>query len=1113
MPEVHGYCTLCRSRCGAIYRVDGDSLVDVRPDPAHPTGAAMCPKGRAAPEIVHSPERLTHPLRRTTPKSDPDPRWRRISWDEALTEIAERLGDIRDTSGPEAVAFSVTSPSGTPLSDSIDWVERFIRLFGSPNTVYSTEICNWHKDVAHAFTFGTGLPTPDYANTDLAVLWGHNPAKSWLAQSAALAEGGAPLAVVDPRRSTSALSARHWLRVRPGTDAALALGLGGLLLDAGAYDAEFVRAWSNGPLLVRTDSGRFLRAGDLDPGLSGSVAYVGWDADAQEPVPYDTAAAAVRPERFALRGRYRVPTRHGPLDCVPAFERYAEACAAWPVDRTVAVTGVGTGVLRAFADDLGQASSVAYATWSGVGQHDNATQTERAIANLYALTGSYDAPGGNVVLPKLPVNAVTSPDQLAPEQRAKALGVQRFPLGPPAQGWVSARELCRSVLTGDPYRVRALVSFGGNLLLSQPDPVRTAEALRGLEFSVHLDLFSNPTARFADIVLPVNSPWEREAVKTGFEITRQAQERVQLRPRMIPPIGESRSDTEVVFELARRLGLGERFFDGDIEAAWNHQLAPLGLDVATLREHREGTRIPLRTTYRKYAQTDDNGAVTGFATPTRRVELYSERLAAHGYSPVPLHPEREWDPRFPLTLTCAKNGYFCHSQHRGISSLRKRSPEPTVDLSARLAADRGIAEGDWVDISTRNATVRMRARVDDTLHTDVVVAEFGWWQEADDLALPGSDPLSDGGANYNLLADDDSHDPISGSVPLRSMACDVRPVDTGAWRGTRDFVVASARPVTAEVVALALRPADGGPLPAYRPGQHVTVAFDGVERSYSLTGPAHEAGRETYDIAVRRVPGGRFSTAAHERLRPGTPVAVTAPGGLFAIPTVHSRPIVLVAAGIGITPFLGYLETLASSGGDVPEVVLHHGSRDAASHVFADRIRSLAAAIGNLTVVDHHSRAASGDRGDVRRGRVRAEHVDAGLIRRRARFYLCGPGQMVDELAEGLRARGVHRFDIFAERFHSEARPVEIPDDLAVTVRFARSDRDVRWSKTDGTLLDLARGAGIALPSGCRLGQCESCAVSVLSGSVAHLVTTADLPDDQCLTCQSMPTTDVTLDA
>ncbi|MFD2469986.1 molybdopterin-dependent oxidoreductase [Amycolatopsis silviterrae] len=1112
--EVRGYCTLCRSRCGAVYTVENGAMTGVRPDPEHPTGAAMCPKGRAAPEIVHSPRRLTTPLRRTTPKSDPDPKWEAIGWDEALDEIAGRLGRIAAESGPEAVAFAVTSPSGTPLSDSIAWIERFARLFGSPNICYSTENCNWHKDFAHAFTFGSGLPAPDYAGTDLAVLWGHNPAKSWLAQSAALAEArakGAALAVIDPRRSAAARDAEHWLRVLPGTDAALALGTANLLLHSGRFDADFVRAWSNAPLLVRADTGRFLRAGELEPGLDG---YVVWDEQAAAPRPYDPRYPAVRPENFALRGQRRIRTRSGVADCVPAFERYAEACAAWPMERTSAVTGVEASGIAAFADALAKARSVAYHGWTGVGQHANATQTERAIATLYALTGSFDAPGGNVVLPRLPVNAVTSPDQLAPAQRAKALGLSEHPLGPPAQGWVSARALCRSILSGEPYRTRAMVGFGGNMVLSQPDPRRTADALRQLEFFVHLDLFANPTADFADIVLPVTSPWEHDAIKAGFEITGRAQEHVQFRPRMVEPAGQSRSDTEIVFDLARRLGMADDFFGGDITAARDHVLAPLGLTTADLRAQPGGLRIPLETRHRKYAEVAPDGTVAGFATPTRRVELYSQLLADHGYPPVPEHtPRDEADPRFPLLLTCAKNGYFCHSQHRGITSLRKRFPEPIVEIAADLAAERGIEDGQWATISTRNGSARMRARIDPALDSRVVVAEYGWWQSAPDLGLPGSDPQQTGGANYNLLVDDTDHDPLSGAVPFRSAACDIRPLSDSRWSGRREFVLTDITEETADVRALRLSPAEGGPLPEFRPGQHLTLTESGgVSRSYSLTGPARPG--DDYHVAVRRVDGGSFSTYVHNGLQPGDRVEVTAPDGPFVIPADIEFPVVLLAAGIGITPFLGYLETLAAHGGTVPKVVLHHGNRDSTTHAFADRIRELAKRIDRLTVVDHYSRPSAAEREHAVPGRIRAEHIDDELIRSRARFYLCGPEVMLAELTAGLVARGVPRFDIFAEKFHAAPQTVDIPADAEADVHFGRSGRTLRWHRADGTLLDLAGRAGIALPSGCRVGQCESCAVTLLAGRVAHLVAPADdLPENSCLTCQAVPLTDLTLDA
>ena len=109
---------------------------------------------------------------------------------------------VRDEHGAEQVAFSVTTPSGTHISDGISWVERLIRSFGSPNTIYGTEIYNWHKDVASRFTYGTDIGTPDFANTDCILLWGHNPSATWLARSVEIQKGRkkrAKMIVVDPR--------------------------------------------------------------------------------------------------------------------------------------------------------------------------------------------------------------------------------------------------------------------------------------------------------------------------------------------------------------------------------------------------------------------------------------------------------------------------------------------------------------------------------------------------------------------------------------------------------------------------------------------------------------------------------------------------------------------------------------------------------------------------------------------------------------------------------------------------------------------------------------------------------------------------------------------------
>src|SRR5690348_17827157 len=128
--HVHGYCGLCIARCGSVAVVQDGRFIRLEPDPAHPTGQALCAKGRAAPELVYHPERLTHPLRRTRPKGAADPGWERISWDEALDLTAGAMKRAAEQHGRQSVAFTVSSPSTTAIGDSTGLIQRLANAFG-----------------------------------------------------------------------------------------------------------------------------------------------------------------------------------------------------------------------------------------------------------------------------------------------------------------------------------------------------------------------------------------------------------------------------------------------------------------------------------------------------------------------------------------------------------------------------------------------------------------------------------------------------------------------------------------------------------------------------------------------------------------------------------------------------------------------------------------------------------------------------------------------------------------------------------------------------------------------------------------------------------------------
>lgn len=770
------FCTQCRSRCGCVAVVEDGKLTGIDPLPNHPSGEKLCPKGRAAPELVYHPDRLTRPLRRTAPKGAADPGWEPISWDEALDEIAGRMATVAREGGPEQTVFSVTTPSGTHISDSISWIERLIRAYGSPNTIYGTEICNWHKDFASRFTYGTDIGTPDFANTDCVVLWGNNPAATWLARSVEIQKAmrrGAKVIVVDPRPIGFARRADQWLAVRPGTDQALALGLANTLIQSDRIDRDFLTRWSNGPLLVRQDTGRFLREADIKIGGSSDV-LVALD-ETGGLLRYDSGRGVWLDEGSpVLLAECDVETSEGPVACRSAFEIYAAAAAEWPVERVAEVTGVPAEAQRKAADLLARASSVAYYAWNGVGQSPTATQTDRAISLLYALTGSYGKAGGNVPGGAASFADISGGDLLAPEQKAKALGLRERPIGPGLNGWVTARDVWRAVLTGDPYPVRMLVSFGTNLLVSQPDGDVAARALAELDFHVHVDFFENATARHADILLPAATSWEREGLRTGFDASLEGMRQVQLRPAVIDPVGEARSDTDIVLALAERLGLGDAFFGGSADAGHDHVLAGAGLSVAQLRAQPEGVTVPGSVALEAYAAADGDRVPRGFPTPTRRLEIYSERLRDNGQAGVPHFDPAVLPPveaAYPLRLGSAKTVAYCHSQHRNIPSLRRLMPDPIVEMAKQDAEARGLAQGDWAVVRTARGRAVARVSIIRDLEPGGVFGQHGWWVDGPDGSPYDRDHRL--AANINATIDTSRADPISGSIPLRCSRCEV----------------------------------------------------------------------------------------------------------------------------------------------------------------------------------------------------------------------------------------------------------------------------------------------------------------------------------------------------
>ncbi len=779
---VRTYCAQCFSNCPVVAHIENGRFVRVSPDTEHPFHRPLCPKAFAGPELVASGQRLTHPLKRMASKGAKDPVWERISWEEALDIIVRNMARIKEEHGAEAFVFSQTNVS-SPLWELMAFVRRLANLYGTPNHMTTTHICNWHRDNGSALTFGKpgndfAAGWPDFAHTRCMLIWGHNPANTFNAYHHQIKEAlkrKAKLIVVDPRRTKTAAKADSWLQVKPGTDGALALGMINVMLQNGWQDTEFVRNWTNAPLLVRGDTGDLLRAQSLKSAYEDGKSFALVDSSSRKIIPYVPGHKPdFSPE---LDATIDVLLANGQtVLCKTVFTLLRESVARYTPEYVETVTTIPANQLVETVRMIVANSPASWFSFNGVEQNINATQTNRAICLFYALTGDFDKQGGNHVNSPLPPLAYPFGFEfVSPEMFQKNLALSEHPLGPAGTIMsVPPHLVCKAIEHGVPYPVKGLMVFGANTISANPDSAGIAAALKKLEFHVHIEHFLSPTAELADIVLPSASFWESGRV--GYPLAfRENKWVIQWCEPVTEPRGESRDVLWILFELAKRLGFSDNFWNGSLDAGFEAMLQPTGISLEKLKKSPGGVSIQGPLVYQQYRER-------GFGGTTGRVELYSQLMKDTGHAPLP-----EWtDPlsvfkkagiaieNYPFLLITAKLREFCQSQHRALPSLRRRYPEPFLEINQDQARTMDIKEGDMVSLATAHGTIRLEAKPSKEIGPGVVCTQHGWWQACPEIAQSGQDIYADEGANVNRLMSADFTDPLSGSVHMRGVPCNVR---------------------------------------------------------------------------------------------------------------------------------------------------------------------------------------------------------------------------------------------------------------------------------------------------------------------------------------------------
>ncbi len=345
-----------------------------------------------------------------------------------------------------------------------------------------------------------------------------------------------------------------------------------------------------------------------------------------------------------------------------------------------------------------------------------------------------------------------------------------------------------------------------------------------------------------------------------------------------------------------------------------------------------------------------------------------------------------------------------------------------------------------------------------------------------------------------------------------------------AWAGLRPFRVADVVRESRSISSFVLEPVDGEPLPAFRPGQYLTVRVrpDGAPRallrSFSLSAAPDP---HRYRLSIKRE--GIVSGHLHDWVAPGDTIEVGAPRGLFTLdPGDADGPVVLLSAGVGATPVLSMLENLAAEGGE-REVWWLHGARSRAEHAFAAEARRH---VGALPRARSHVRYSRPDPSDVpgrdydAEGRLGVEALVDLDVPRGAQYYVCGPAAWMRTLSAGLLTWGVAPERIHTERFGSEPlegaehSPHPPPGEAGdgPEVAFTTSGLTVRWDPAFGSLLELAEACDVPVAWSCRTGVCHRCESGLIDGKVSYLPDPLEPPEDgRALICCSQPASNVAL--
>jgi assimilatory nitrate reductase catalytic subunit len=652
---VKTHCCFCGQQCGIQLKVQGERVVGFEPWEEFPFNRGMlCPKGVRRYLQDNHPDRLLAPLLRT------DRGFEETTWETAMSLTARRIREVQEKYGRDAVAVYGGASLTTEKSYLIGKLARV--AVGTRHIDYNGRLCMVSAGTAYKLAFGVDRspnPWEDIPRAEVVLILGANIGECapittdyvWRCRDA-----GGKIIVADPRMTPITRNADLYLPVRPGTDAALLMGMLHVVLRDKLEDRAFIDAHTVG------------------------------------------------------------------------FDEVVASVAAYDPVTTAGITGVPPEAIEKAARWFGEAERAIAMHARGIEHHSKGVENCLAVINLALATGQIGREGAGCMMITGQGNGQGGRehgqkcDQLPgqrsisdPAAREHVARVWRVAPDDIPQAGYSAVEIMNAIHRGE---IKALVCACFNPLVSLPDAEFTREALSKLEFFAVIDFFLSETAHHADVVLAGSLQEEDEGV------TCSAEGRVIHIQEAVPPPGQARREWQIYCDLAARLGQAERFTYDSSRAIFD--------------ELREASRGGIADYYGITYEKIDRQLGVFWPCPsedhpgTPRLFEGGRFFHADGKARfVPVVDRPGGDPvsdEFPIYLTTGRvvSQYLSGTQTRRIGPLVDQYPEPRLELHPRLAEAHGIADGDWVDVTTRRTTMTVRAQIVRTIRPDTVFIPYHW---------------------------------------------------------------------------------------------------------------------------------------------------------------------------------------------------------------------------------------------------------------------------------------------------------------------------------------------------------------------------------------------------